>query len=236
MCINQLRKFYKHEKIIIIDDNSNYDFITDDDVDLTNCNIINSEFKKRGELLPYYYFYKNKEWFRRAIFIHDSVFINNKIDKLTEKITDVKFLWHFHGGQGENAENVERVLNLLPNNRRRLVSAFRDKQSWKGCWGVMSIIEHDFLKKIFEKYEMTRLLDGVQNREDRMAMERVFAIICIEEKPDIMIGADDNHSIFGHCDKRKNNRYSDTYTYDEYVEDLENNNMTCDINKIFLGR
>lgn len=236
MCINQLRKFYKHEKIIIIDDNSNYDFITDDDVDLTNCKIINSEFKKRGELLPYYYFYKNKQWFRRAVFIHDSVFIN---DKIPEFITNnksysgsgIQFLWYFDGGDSENAENIERLLNCL-NHRESLIARFRDKTRWKGCWGVMSVIEYDFLKQIFDKYDMVRLLDHVQCREDRMAMERVFGILCIQENPNLLV----NPSIFGHYATNQNNRKSMNYNYDEYVEDIKNNQMNSKINKLFFGR
>jgi len=228
MCINQLRKVYTNEKIVIIDDNSNYDFITNTDVDLTNCKIIDSEFKKRGELLPYYYYYKHK-WFDNAIFIHDSVFINNQIP--VSKISDVKFLWYFNGGEYEDPHNIERILRVL-NYKDELISRFRDKSSWKGCWGVMSIIKYDFLKKIFEKYDMSRLLDVVHNREDRMAMERIFGIICIYEKPELF----DDPSIFGYYKTNQNNRKSSDYSYDEYLEDINNNQMRCNINKLFFGR
>tara|TARA_R110000851_G_scaffold169164_3_gene315317 strand:- start:247 stop:495 length:249 start_codon:yes stop_codon:yes gene_type:complete len=51
-----IRKFYKDNKIIIIDDNSDYTFIDEDyQNSLENTSIIKSEFPKRGELLPYYY-------------------------------------------------------------------------------------------------------------------------------------------------------------------------------------
>ena len=56
MCI---RNIYQDIKIIIIDDNSNYNYINYD-FRLINTEIIQSEFTKCGELLPYYYFYKNK--------------------------------------------------------------------------------------------------------------------------------------------------------------------------------
>jgi len=228
MCVTQLRKVYTNEKIIIIDDNSNYDFVTNTDVDLTNCKIIDSEFKKRGELLPYYYFYKNK-WFDKAIFIHDSVFINNKIP--ISKIADVKFLWYFNGGEYEDPDNIERILSVL-NYKDKLIDIFRDKSRWKGCWGVMSVIKYDFLKKIFEKYDMSRLLDIVNNREDRIAMERIFGIICIHEKEELF----DNPSIFGYYETNKNNRNSYNYNYDEYLEDINNNQMKSNINKLFFGR
>ena len=55
-CINQIRKFYPLNEIIIIDDNSNYEMIDTENVDLTNCRVMQGEFPQRGELLPYYYF------------------------------------------------------------------------------------------------------------------------------------------------------------------------------------
>ena len=76
-CYNSIRKFYNN-KIIIIDDNSNKNFITN--IKLDNCFIINSDIKKgRGELLPYYYYTKYK-FSKRIIVLHDSMKIHNKID------------------------------------------------------------------------------------------------------------------------------------------------------------
>jgi hypothetical protein len=77
-CYDCIRKFYLDNPILIIDDNSNYDFITEKE--LKNATIIKSEFAKgKGEILPYYYYYKNKIA-DRVIFIHDSVFIQERID------------------------------------------------------------------------------------------------------------------------------------------------------------
>jgi hypothetical protein len=246
-CVKSIRKFYPNEKIIIIDDNSNYDFITDDDVDLTRCEVLDSEFKKRGELLPYYYLYKRK-WFRRAIFLHDSAFINSKFD-MTD-IGDVKFLWHIDGGQWEDREKVRKLLSKLKN-KDELVQLLDNPGKWKGCFGVMSIIDYDFLKYIMEKYNMPELLNHVNTRENRMAFERVFGIICITERPELL----ENPSIFGNINENKNNRNSYTYSYDEYIEDLnqtniesahensyysesmtDNDMMNNKINKIFVGR
>ena len=76
-CYDGIRRFYKENEFIIIDDNSNYDFITDKQ--LYKTTIIQSEYKGRGELLPYYYYLTNK-LFDTAVVIHDSVFINSHID------------------------------------------------------------------------------------------------------------------------------------------------------------
>ena len=72
-CVDSIRQYYPENKILIIDDNSNYDFITDKK--LYKTTVINSEFHKRGELLPYYYYLHNK-LFDVAVIMHDSAFIN----------------------------------------------------------------------------------------------------------------------------------------------------------------
>jgi hypothetical protein len=48
------------------------------DFPYTNVIVLESQHKGRGELLPYYYFLKNK-FFENAVIIHDSVFIHKRI-------------------------------------------------------------------------------------------------------------------------------------------------------------
>lgn len=56
-CYDCIRKVYSSITIIIIDDNSNYEFITHKE--MYNTHIIKSEYPGRGELLPYYYYLHN---------------------------------------------------------------------------------------------------------------------------------------------------------------------------------
>ena len=67
--IRCIRRFYPYRKIIIIDDNSNQLFVKPE-YDYKNIMVIKSEYPGRGELLPYYYFYKNK-FFENAVILHD---------------------------------------------------------------------------------------------------------------------------------------------------------------------
>jgi|TARA_Y100000389_G_scaffold77054_1_gene73802 hypothetical protein len=76
-CYKSIRHYYPENKILIIDDNSNYKYITNEV--LYKTRIIKSEYPGRGELLPYFYYLHNKE-FDSALIIHDSVFINKKVD------------------------------------------------------------------------------------------------------------------------------------------------------------
>ena len=48
---NCIRKLYPENEIMIIDDNSKYQFVTP--INLYKTSIIQSEYPKRGELLPY---------------------------------------------------------------------------------------------------------------------------------------------------------------------------------------
>jgi hypothetical protein len=237
MCIQQIRKFHPLQKIIIIDDNSNYDFVKNEtNLDLTNCITIDSEFKGRAELLPYYYFYKNK-WFDKMIFIHDSVFINKKID--VSNIKDVKFLWYFDGGEGDGPDtpiHIEKLINYTNTNyTNEFISLYHNSNKWKGCWGVMSVIEYNYLKYLADKYNFLELINHITNRFDRGTLERIFGIMCNFENPN-MINDISNISIYGHYIINYNNRNSGNYNYNDYLEDISSNNMNSDINKLFFGR
>jgi hypothetical protein len=78
LCYDSIRKFYPENNILIIDDNSEYKYINNRE--LYKVTIINCEYPKRGELLPYYYYLKNK-LFDTAVIIHDSVFINKILNR-----------------------------------------------------------------------------------------------------------------------------------------------------------
>lgn len=169
-----IRKYYENNEIIIIDDYSNYEYIDKKyEEELKNCKIINSEFKGRGELLLYYYFLE-KGTFDIAVCIHDSVFINKKLE-IDDNMTTCKFLWHFEH-YWDNITDEKNIINKL-NNCEELLLFYDNKTEWKGCFGGMSIINKDFLKKIDEMYEIKRLLPYITNRNYRMCFERIIACI-----------------------------------------------------------
>lgn len=51
-CLEKVRKYYPTEPVVIIDNNSDYQYIKPDGINLTNCTIINSEIKNAGEMVP----------------------------------------------------------------------------------------------------------------------------------------------------------------------------------------
>lgn len=182
LCYDSIRKIYPDNLIIIIDDNSKKEFITEKE--LYKTTIINSEYTGRGELLPYYYYLKNK-LFDTAVILHDSVFINEYIDFTVDKY---KILWHFEHFW-DQIEDETKILKIF--NDDKLLEFHQNKDQWKGCFGGMSVITHDYLSFINSKYEISKLLDHILTRYNRMSFERIIAcLLQINHK-------NDSYSFFG---------------------------------------
>jgi hypothetical protein len=175
-CYLCIRKFYPENSIIIIDDNSNYDYIISHNFELYKTTIINSEFPKRGELLPYYYYLRNK-LFDTAVIIHDSVFINKYIDFNVDKY---KLIWDFEHHWDQIEDETKMIQSF---NNKELLEFYENKSLWDGCFGGMSIITFDYLQFINNKYDLNNLLDYILCRHNRCSFERVIACILQKEHP-----------------------------------------------------
>lgn len=171
-CHRCIRRFYPDTPIVIVDDDSDVMFEVDirqTESKMTHTTTIHSDFPKCGELLAYYYLYE-KRLFRRAVIIHDSAFIQEKIDfTLLDK---VKFLWHFTHEWDNEPREIE-LLNMT--GYEDLDYFYGDFGAWVGCFGLMSVIELDFLDTIRGIF---KLIPVIKTRVDRKCMERVFAIMC----------------------------------------------------------
>jgi len=167
---NCIRKYYPENIILIIDDNSNYNFITKNK--LYKTVIINSELNGRGEFLFYYYYLKF-QLFDIAFMLHDSVFINSYI-KIDNNIDRYQILWDFEH-EWDNIENETELINLF--NDDELINFYNNKNLWKGCFGCMTIINYNFLKYINDKLNLNILIDYILNRDNRCALERVMGCI-----------------------------------------------------------
>ena len=224
--ILQIRKFYYH-KIYIIDDNSNKKYFTPANIDhLKDINIIKSDYSKRGEILGYYYLYE-KKLFKKAIILHDSVFINKYID-FDKYNSNVNYLWHF-GHHANNYNQEIHMINLL--NKSKRLKEIYDAKEWLGCFGGISIIKYDFLKEIQDKFGIFNLIDYIDSRSKRMDFERIFSVLCAELDSNIY----KNESIYGNIFDYIKWEYS----FNEYKEDLKNNNEKLnklDLVKTWSGR
>lgn len=217
--IKNIRKYYNN-KIYIIDDNSNKKYLSEER--FNNVEIIKSEYKSRGEILPYYYLLK-KELFRKCIIIHDSVFINRYInfDKYKK---DIYYLWHF----GHNANNLideNKMMNILENNK--IIEKY-DEKGWYGCFGVQTIITLDFIKKLDKEYKIFKLIEFIDTRSKRMNFERVFSVLCTLINNNLY----KEESIYGEIHKYIEWEYS----YDKYIEEESNKKQDYELIKTWNGR
>jgi hypothetical protein len=169
-----IKKWYPDCPVMIVDDNSNPNFLHESEsLDLTNVTVVQSEFHKRAELLPYYYFHKLKP-FDKAVIIHDSVFIQKYVN--FDNVNDVSFLWSFTHDWDVPESELDIISKLKSNNILRTI--YNSKDIWLGCFGVMSCITHDFLSSIVDNYDMFDLLNYIDSRDKRMYLERIFAVMC----------------------------------------------------------
>jgi FkbM family methyltransferase len=176
-----IRKFYPENKILIIDDNSNYNYITDKK--LYKTIIINSEYPRRGELLPYYYYLKNK-LFDTAVMIHDTVFINTYIDFNVDKYN---MIWDFPNIYFNTIEDEINIIKLF--NDPELCNFHLEHTSWRGCFGGMSVMTHDFLTHINSKYDISLLLNVILTRHNRCSFERIIGCLLQKEyKSSVLLG------------------------------------------------
>lgn len=186
-CYNCIRKYYT-QHIMIIDDNSDENILNKNKVDANfyNVHFIKSEFLKRGEMLPYYYFYKLKP-FKKAIILNDSMFIQKPFTDMILQVKDIKYLWHFD----EPTHPID-IISFVKYNDEML-----NTKNYKGCFATTCIITWDFLEKLQWNYNFLNLIHYVNSRVLRQQLERVFAILCITLLKKENIYNPENISIFG---------------------------------------
>ena len=232
--VKLLKKFYPTKKIVIIDDNSDTNFLKAD-CEYSNLEIIQSEFPGRGELLPYYYFIKNK-FFDNAVIIHDSVFFHKRINFEVLNGTNVLPLWYFDYNENESnsiklIENLKNKFNIEDKLKYNAINAFSfiSSKKWYGCFGCQSYINHNFLLHIENKYNISALTKVIQNRTDRCCLERIMGCIFCTEYPK----TNTSKSIFGNIMIYPS---SGRYTYDMYNTDLKKGTIKRDVVKVWTGR
>ena len=187
---DSIRRFYTKEPIVVIDDNSDYSFIREEDEKSTyNTLFIQSTYPGRGELLPYYY-YSRLHFADTVYILHDSAFLNSRLE---ERIDTYKILWSFEHYYDNEAEE-KRLIRLL-NNSDELVDFYDKKDQWKGCFGSMTAITHSYVRMLDERYDFSKLLEDVHYREARSQFERVIACMLQYQQKETSLFGD----IFAYC-------------------------------------
>ena len=233
-CVKLIRTHYPFRQIKIIDDNSNYSFVNAE-FEYKNIQIIQSEYPKRGELLPYIYFLRHK-WFDNAVILHDSVFIHKRIP-FENFAYPVMPLWH-HQYDKENLNNLNRICSKLKNNyhlKKQLqgseinILGMHSDDNFNLCFGVQSYINLHFLEMLENKYQISNLVNVINNRTDRCGLERIMGLLFCKECPKLQ----KIPSVFGHILKHHN---AFAYTYDNYLQDFNNKKACSPFVKVWTGR
>jgi hypothetical protein len=207
-CYTCIKRFYPKSRILIIDDNSNYSFVTNDPLD--NTMIIQSEFPKRGEFLPYYYYLKTK-FCETAVMLHDSMFIKEYI---FFNVNNYRMLWDFGREfivDSSSFKHQNLMLGALNNEKLNSFYNKKDIGIWDGCFGCMSVIKYDYLKLIDSEYRIACLIPYITCRDSRCAFERIIGcLLQINIKEPSLFGSILNYSKWGlSYDKYIKNEYSD---------------------------
>jgi hypothetical protein len=233
-CVQCIRRLYPQNRIVIIDDNSNEEFLQSEK-EYENVTIVESKFKKRGELLPYYYLLKEK-YFPYAVILHDSVFFHKRLN--FEKLLHINVipLWHFPADK-ENALNSLQISTHLTNRfsvQSKLMLTDNilgmSHHNWSGCFGCQCFISLNFLNYLESKYHITNMIELVKCRKDRCCLERIFGVIFYTENAKQL---SINRSLFG----RIHNHYAAfKYNYEKYLADLGKNLTRGKVVKVWTGR
>lgn len=166
-----IRKYYDYP-ILIVDDNSDPNFLTSD-LELVNCHGVKGDAPGAGEILGYYYFHLFKP-FDRAVIIHDSVFIQQRIN--FEIIDDCAFLWTFTHQWDMDEPTLELISKL--DQAEEIATLYQKKADWSGCFGIMSVITWEFLDAINTRHHLFEtMLERIRDRLHRMYLERIFACV-----------------------------------------------------------
>lgn len=236
-CVKLIRTFYPLRKIVIIDDNSNQELVKAD-FDYKNLIIIQSEYTKRGELLPYYYYLKYK-WFPNAVIIHDSLFIHKRIS--FEKMYDIPVipLWH-HKYDKENVSNIIRIASSLKNSSFLMNKIKKQDEmvinlgiinndKFNLCFGGQCYIKLGFLEYLEKKYGISKLVHKIHNRTDRCSLERILGLLFCQEYPNLL----KINSLFGDIMRQPR---AFNYNYNDYSNDLNHKKVIHPFVKVWTGR
>lgn len=228
-----LQTLYPGTPIVIIDDHSDPSFLKADK-DYVNVQVVQSEFRGRGELLPFYYLLKHK-FFSNAVIVHDSVFFRKRVHFEKLKGVQVLPLWHFHADK-ENVYNTLRIarhlvhphaiMRKLTMEQTSMMMLSHDK--WCGCFGVQCYISLPFLEQLERKYGLTRLVQAVASRPDRCCLERIMGCLFFTECPSLLR----QKSLLGNI--MTYDKWG--YTFAEYLDDQKRRAIRTPVVKVWTGR
>lgn len=214
-----IRKFYPTVPIHIIDDNSNstmvkaLPWIAKD----SQIRIVPSKFPKAGEILPYEYLYRERP-FQKAVILHDSMFLQSELP--IEDVKNIHYIWSF-----DAIIDYPNIFNEMIGHLKigKDITQMVASKAWKGCFGVASIMDIDFLTQMHDQTGFLDLTPQIHSKADRCTLERIFAF-CVQCTLNGKIPAAICGSIHSHIGPFH-------YTFPLYQEDLQRQPKTIGFRK-----
>jgi hypothetical protein len=170
LCYESIRALYRDEPILIIDDSVDRSQVSP--YDTHNTTVVESEYPGRGEFLPYVYYFRHKIS-ERAIILHDSVFLTRRVP--FQSSYAYQHLWNFESERFPFSPESEAT--MLAACGAPLLDLHREKGSWKGCFGAMTVLTHDILQRLHREHSVMSLVEHIKCRSDRMTFERVVSCL-----------------------------------------------------------
>jgi hypothetical protein len=173
-CYRCIKRLYPKNRILIIDDDSDYTHVSSEP--LENTMIIKSEYPKRGEFLPYYYYLRTK-FCETAVILHDSAFIKKYI---IFNVNNYKLMLEFGREcitDGQSIPYQKTLLSALNNPKLTQFYNKKDFNLWKGCFGAMSVVKYNYLKGVDSEFRIASLIPHITSRLARCAFERIIGCL-----------------------------------------------------------
>ena len=229
-CLRCIRAIDQEITIMIIDDDSDLSMINMEDTKelLQNTITIRSEYPRCGEILGYYYMYKLRI-FKKAMVMHDSVFLMRMKEEWWTDIEYCKFLWYFSDHCWDDVKEETRLIQMLDQHEDMLAHFYPKKHLWMGCFGMQALVSLEFVDRIQKKYNLFRLLPVICSRADRIHMERVLGCLFTYEEPRLFFDTAINGTIHKYF---KWGYKMDDYLIDNKMEIGANRDMI----KVWSGR
>ncbi len=181
LCYRSVKHHYPHTAVIAIDTGSIQPLIDTSGTD--QCQVIYAQHPQNRLFAPLYEFITNDccKLYDRAIIIHDGIIFQSTID--FSCIPNSRFIWHFVQHDWDNSQLETYMIKTLTNNEE-LLDIYNGKK-WHGCLGGMLVISRSCAHAINSKYSLLRLHQLINNQTDAIAYERVIAVLCYAQCPDI---------------------------------------------------
>jgi hypothetical protein len=199
-CVASIRHFHPHAPIIVVMDPSSSPFETfelEPVLKTLGATVDRYAQPVAADMMMQMLFLRNRP-FERAIFLQDSMRLIRAFDiDECAKVNTIRYLWHFLNHRSDWSHTLEPphlsppgvvthddlimycATHFIANSefQSKFPSLYWNKGEWVGCFGCLSILNHQFAEKMEASTGIftTMTLMGTSNRK-RRAIESIYSV------------------------------------------------------------